>query len=147
MPARPFLAILERAAASFCDPARREDCFALHADAAVLHRSPPLDPRLDAEGRFCRACGAAFPDIRPELGAPVESGPLLACAFSVRGTHRGAFLGLAPTGRPMVAAGASLLSFERGRSVERRSRTDRLGLTRQFGTDLVASAGPALPDT
>lgn len=136
--------VLQRAARHFSDPDARERYFELYAPHVVLHRAPPLAPGLEAVQAFYRAYWAAFPDIRLALGACVENGPMLACAFTVSGTHRGPFLGLPATGRSMSACGVTLLRFEDGRCVERWSQTDLLGVARQLGADLQPIADDGL---
>lgn len=137
---RSLRAKLEQAAVRFSDPARRDEYFELYAPDVVLHRSPPLAPGLEAVKGFYRAYWAAFPDICLSLGTMVEADGLLACEFSVEGTHRGAFLGVPATNKPMRIAGVTLLRFRNGQCVERWSQTDLVGMLRQLGAGISAPA-------
>jgi predicted ester cyclase len=124
---------LLRAAGCFSDPVRREEYFELYAPQVILHRSPPLPPGLEAVKQFYRAYWTAFPDIRLTLGVIAEENNLLACEFTVEGTHRSAFLGVPATNRSIRAAGVTLLRFASGLCVERWSQTDLLGILGQLG--------------
>jgi predicted ester cyclase len=133
----PHAATLAQCAVHFSDPARREEYFRLYAPDVLLHRSPPLAPGLDAVKGFYRAYWAAFPDIRLALGTTVEAGDLLACEFTVEGTHRSAFLGIPPTGKRMRIAGVTLLRFRGDQCIERWSQTDLVGMIKQLGATIA----------
>lgn len=52
---------------------------------------------------------------------------------SPRGTHRGEFLGIAPTGKRIVYTGFDMSRVSGGRIVEAWAGYDALGLMRQLG--------------
>lgn len=59
----------------------------------------PMAPPLTAEGQRERAARlrTAFPDARATLEDIVAEGDRVAYRLTIRGTHEGAFLGVAPT--------------------------------------------------
>jgi predicted ester cyclase len=80
----------------------------------------------------------AFPDW---TSAPIElvvEGDKVAARWVVRGTHRGPFLGFAPTGRAIEMAECGILRFEGGQLVELNRVADELSLLRQLGAPAPA---------
>ena len=79
---------------------------------------------------------AAFPDFEAvieDLVVEAASGKV-ALRWSARGTHRGAFLGWAPTGRTIVFRGIEILRLENGTLIERWGEWDGLDLIEQLGS-------------
>ena len=83
--------------------------------------------RLFAEFR------SAFPDWREEIVELVAEGDTVAGRFNCSGTHRGEFLGEAPTGRHMEVEEVFFLRVEDGRFVDFWGLEDSLGRMRQLG--------------
>lgn len=44
---------------------------------------------------------AAFPDLHHTIETELVEGELIGCVATLRGTHRGPFMGIAPTGKPV----------------------------------------------
>jgi predicted ester cyclase len=63
----------------------------------------------------------------------VAEGDKVAARVTVRGTHRGAFLGLAPTGKAVTQTGIDIVRVAGGKAVERWGSFDELGLLQQLG--------------
>lgn len=61
---------------------------------------------------------AGFPDLRVTVEDCVAEGERVALRSVWRGTHRGEFLGLAPTGRAIALENLELLRLQRGQIVE-----------------------------
>jgi predicted ester cyclase len=83
--------------------------------------------RLFAEFR------SAFPDWREDIVELVAEGNTVAGRFRCSGTHRGEFLGQAPTGRRMEVEEVFFLRAEEGRFVDFWALEDSLGRMRQLG--------------
>ena len=79
----------------------------------------------------------AFPDIEATVEDMVAEDDRVAARVTLRGTHRGDFLGIAPTGRAIAVAAFNIYRFSEGKLVETWQLEDALGLMRQLG---------ALPD-
>jgi predicted ester cyclase len=60
----------------------------------------------------------AFPDYRVTVAALVEQDDLVACRFVAEGTHRGALLGVPPTGKAFTVHGTDLHRVAGGRVAE-----------------------------
>jgi predicted ester cyclase len=83
--------------------------------------------RLFAEFR------SAFPDWREEIVELVAEGNTVAGRFKCSGTHRGEFLGEAPTGKRMEVEEVFFLRVEDGKFVDFWALEDSMGRMRQLG--------------
>lgn len=75
----------------------------------------------------------AFPDLHYTVEDVVAEGDKVVARFTARGTHRGEFLGIAPTGKRIVYTGFDMSRVSGGRIVEAWAGYDALGLMRQLG--------------
>jgi predicted ester cyclase len=142
MSAAEHRAAIDRAAAAFNDPARREEYFHLYDDGVVFHGFPGIPPGIESVRQFYAAFWAAFPDARFTAHDTLAEGDRVAMRFVVEGTHRGDFQGIAPTGRRAALDGIGVLRFAGGRCVERWTQMDVTGFMQQLGAapDAVAAA-------
>ncbi len=76
---------------------------------------------------------AAFPDLRFAVEDLVGEEDKVAARYTFRGTHRGAFRGVAPTGGPVVGTGIAVFRLADGRIAEVWANWDQLGLLQQIG--------------
>ena len=76
---------------------------------------------------------AAFPDLTHTLEDVVEQGDKVWARMTSRGTHRGPFMGLAPTGKTFAITVIDVCRFENGKIVEHWGVPDRLALMQQLG--------------
>lgn len=90
---------------------------------------------LDREGWSAWFTGFrnAFPDARFTVEDMVAEGDRVAARLTMRGTHRGALNGIAPTGREVTVTGMSIERIENGRIVEGWNQNDALGMLGQLG--------------
>ena len=82
---------------------------------------------------FVGALRAAFPDIQMTVEDVIGEGAKVVVRFTARGTHTGAFRGIAPTGRKVTWAGINIYREEGGKVVETWQLADALGLMQQLG--------------
>lgn len=75
----------------------------------------------------------AFPDWTSTVEELLVVGDTVAARWTVRGTNRGPFLGLPPTGRAIEMQECGFLSFRDGALVEIRRVADELSMMRQLG--------------
>ena len=90
---------------------------------------------------FAATC-AAFPDLHLAEEFLLADGDCVILRFIFTGTHHGAFLGIAPTGRRVTATGIGIVRFRDGRMVERWQNMDSVGLLQQFGATATAPTTP-----
>lgn len=74
-----------------------------------------------------------FPDIQWTLEEMVAEGDKVAARFTMRGTHRGAFLGIPPTGKAIAVQAMNIYCLRGGQFVEEHGQPDMLGLLQQIG--------------
>lgn len=96
----------------------------------------PTGPPLDLEAQVERLAGfrAAFPDITLTVEDVIVEGDRAAFRSTIRGTHRGDFAGLAPTGREVTVGLVDVVRIENGRFAEQWGGPDMADLMRQLGT-------------
>lgn len=78
----------------------------------------------------------AFPDLHVVIDEIIAEGDKVGIWYTARGTQRGEFKGVPPTGKQVNWVGVDLLRVEGGKIVEGRFVDDSLGLLRQLGATL-----------
>lgn len=121
----------------FWEAQDRQDACALDRllSADFLNHMPGSPGPVDREG-FMQVYGmfyAAFPDLRHTIEDLIAEGDKVAVRLSVRGTHRGAFQGMPPSGRPFAVTATSVLRIAGGQIAEQWVDFDQLGLLQQLG--------------
>ena len=76
---------------------------------------------------------AGFPDIQWTLEEMVAEGDKVAARFTMRGTHRGTFFSVAPTGKAIAVQAINIYRLSGGQFVEEHGQPDMLGLLQQIG--------------
>jgi steroid delta-isomerase-like uncharacterized protein len=75
----------------------------------------------------------AFPDLQLAVEDLVAEGDQVVARVTMRGTHRGELMGIAPTGKAVTMAGMDLVRLAGGKIAERWGQEDMLGLMQQLG--------------
>jgi steroid delta-isomerase-like uncharacterized protein len=75
----------------------------------------------------------AFPDIDWTIEHLLAAEDMVSLHYTVRGTHEGELMGIAPTGNEVEFMGMTLLRFEGGKAVEDWGIYDALGMMQQLG--------------
>jgi steroid delta-isomerase-like uncharacterized protein len=76
---------------------------------------------------------AAFPDLHWTSEEEAAEGDKLWSRFTWRGTHRGDFLGIPPTGNQVEVNGVEILRIVEGKMVDSRILMNELSLMQQLG--------------
>jgi steroid delta-isomerase-like uncharacterized protein len=114
----------------------------LFAPGVVMHlRGRPDVTGLDAYRAYLVALRAAFPDQQWLPEELVAEGDKVVLLWTLRGTHRGALMGTAPTGRAVTVTGISAYRIADGKVAEIWVQSDTLGLLQQLGA--IPTSGPA----
>ena len=74
-----------------------------------------------------------FPDIQWTLEEMVAEGNRVAARFTMRGTHRGTFFGVSPSGNKISVQALNMYRLSQGQFVEEHGQPDMLALLRQIG--------------
>jgi steroid delta-isomerase-like uncharacterized protein len=80
-----------------------------------------------------RGMRAAFPDLRFILEELIGEDAIVAARYRWQGTHKGVFLGIAPTGRRVSVRGMDFYRLDDGRLVEHWDCVDEFGMLSQLG--------------
>lgn len=93
--------------------------------------------------QFMAAFIAAFPDQQHTVEELIAEGDKVAPRLVIRGTHRGAFNGIPPTGKPVTITAINILRIENGKIVEHWSEGDNLGMLQQLGVVRTPGEAPS----
>jgi len=94
---------------------------------------PGQGPGLAGLKDVLRGLRAAFPDMHWTKQEQIAQGDKVLTRFEWTGTHRGAFLGVPATDRPVRVWGMVIDRLEGGKIKETRILMDTLGLMMQLG--------------
>jgi steroid delta-isomerase-like uncharacterized protein len=92
-----------------------------------------LPPGIEGFKQFFAAMKQAFPDTMVIPEDMVAEGDKVAVRFTVRGTHRGEFMGIAPMGKEVVVQGMDINRMANGKIAERWGIADSLSMLQQLG--------------
>ncbi len=102
---------------------------------AVNH--DPVESRLgmgpEATKRLVTLYRRAFPDLILQTEHLIAEKGMVAIHWVSSGTHRGEFLGAAPTGKRVLVDGISILQVDRGKISAVFTNWDTLSVMRQIG--------------
>jgi steroid delta-isomerase-like uncharacterized protein len=74
-----------------------------------------------------------FPDIQWTLEEMIAEDDKVAARFTMRGTHRGTFFGVPPTGKTIAVQAMNFYRLANGQFVQEHGQPDMLGLLQQIG--------------
>jgi steroid delta-isomerase-like uncharacterized protein len=102
---------------------------------AVFHVPGRPDPARGPEGylEIIRMMRGGFPDIQWTLEETVVEGDVVAARFTMRGTHRGTFFGVPPTGKTIAVQALNIYRLAAGKIISEVGQPDLLGLMQQIG--------------
>jgi steroid delta-isomerase-like uncharacterized protein len=112
----------------------------LMAPGAVIHQ--PEVGGVAGLKAFNTMFRAAFPDWSSTPEEVIAEGDRVAERWTGRGTHRGAFQAIPPTGRQVTVPGVVFYRLDGGKIVEFRGSFDMLGLLQQLGAVPPATMAP-----
>ncbi len=90
---------------------------------------------------MCRMYRDAFPDLKPTFLGSYADGDTVVTHWRCIGTHRGALMGIQPTGARCTVDGITVARFRGGKVAEEWTQWDALGLMRQLGVGPQAQPG------
>jgi len=102
---------------------------------AIFHVPGRAEP-MRGPGGYLAIIGmmrGGFPDIQWTLEEMISEGDKVAARFTMRGTHRGTFFGVPPTGKSIAVQAMNFYRLSGGQFVEERGQPDLLGLLQQIG--------------
>jgi predicted ester cyclase len=92
-------------------------------------------PVMDRTGHshFGAAFYQGFPDLSHTIETTIGEGDQVTVHFTLQGTHRGDFMGVAPTDKPITVSAIAILRFVEGKVTQLQAVFDQMGLMRQLG--------------
>jgi steroid delta-isomerase-like uncharacterized protein len=99
----------------------------------TLHTPLPSAPGIRGMNDVITACRAAFEHLNVTVEDLVAEGDRVAARFTARGIHKGAFMGLPPTGKTIAMTGIEIFRIENGKIAELWGEANLLGLMQQLG--------------
>ena len=104
------------------------------APGYVTH-APGLPGPMDSEAwtQFIASFAEAFPDLWLTVEDILSEGDMVAARVAFRGTHRGEFQGIPPTGKEVAFSSIEIDRMVDGKVQEHWFELDQLGLMRQLG--------------
>jgi len=84
-------------------------------------------------GRALMALRTGFPDLHYTIEDLFAEGDRVAVRWTSKGTHRGPFQGLAPTGKPVSGSGIAIFHLRDGKIIRGWTETNRVGFLQQIG--------------
>jgi steroid delta-isomerase-like uncharacterized protein len=116
----------------------------LVAPEAVNHEAGPGAPSRGPESLKAAVTwlSAAFPDMHMAIDDVLAEGDKVVLQTTMSGTHRGTFMGIAPTGRRFAQRQVHFLRITDGKAVEHWAVRDDLGFMQQLGAAPAPANAP-----
>ncbi len=100
----------------------------------VIHEPLPTGlPQIEALKQRVTMIRTAFPDHQFTIEDMVAEGDKVVARLTIRGTHKGEFMGIAPTGKQLTVREIEFVRFEGGKLAELWPLVDNLGMMQQLG--------------
>jgi steroid delta-isomerase-like uncharacterized protein len=108
------------------------------------------EPDQDIQGseeakQFVATFFEAFPDLNVTVEDEIAEGDKVVTRWTIRGTHQGELMGIAPTEKQIELKGITIHRIEGDKIAEEWSRYDNLGMMQQLGA-LPAQEGQQPPE-
>ena len=102
---------------------------------------PGIPTSMDREATkaVVKMFSVSFPDLRHTVDEIIAEGSTVAARWTVRGTHRGDFQGIAATGKSVTLSGMTVHHMENGKILETWLTFDNQELLQQLGAVAQAS--------
>lgn len=94
---------------------------------------PSLPAGADSMKRHISTCRTGFPDLNFNIEDTVAERNEVVLHWTARGTHKGQFLGMAPTNKQATVSGTSIFRIDGGKIVEQWADWNLMSLMEQLG--------------
>jgi len=99
----------------------------------TMHTPLPASPGIKGIHEVITTCRAAFEHLNVTIEDMIAEGDNVAARFIAHGIHKGDFMGLQATGKPITMTGIEIFRIKDGRIVELWGEANLLGLMQQLG--------------
>jgi steroid delta-isomerase-like uncharacterized protein len=111
------------------------------AQEMVSHNNPPDAPSgIEGFKHFVTTFRAAFPDLTFTIEDMITERDKVVARVSLRGTHKGDFMGVPATGRSVEMDSIDIMRFAEGKLIEHWGQGDVVGLMQQLGAVMPPTA-------
>jgi steroid delta-isomerase-like uncharacterized protein len=104
-----------------------------------VHTPLPSAPGIQGINEIITTCRAAFEHLDVTIEDMIAEGDRVAARFTAHGIHKGSFMNLPPTGRPITMTGIEIFRIEDGKIAELWGEANLLGLMTQLGITAFSS--------
>ncbi len=133
MPVRENIDHVNRAIARF-NAKDLEGYLEMFDKSVIFHGlSRRLKPGVGGLRDYYGLLRQGFPDMRLASEDLIGEGEKVANRYTFYGTHKGEYMGIAPTSKLVISAGMVIHHFRGGKCVETWQSTDALGFLTQLG--------------
>ncbi|MHB1020907.1 MAG: ester cyclase [Acidobacteriaceae bacterium] len=101
---------------------------------------PTLSPGAENLKRHIEVCRSGFPDLNFRIDDTIAERNEVVIHWSARGTHKGQFLGMAPTNHKTTVSGTSIFRIENGKIAEQWTDWNVMSLMEQLGVSTAPRA-------
>lgn len=103
--------------------------------STYAYHNPAMPEVKDLAGvnQFNAMAYSAFPDIKFTIEDLIAEGDKVVYRYTARGTHKGAFMGISATNKPIEVAGIVISRIANGKFQEDWENMDTQGLMQQLG--------------
>jgi steroid delta-isomerase-like uncharacterized protein len=98
-----------------------------------IHGPFPASPGIEGMKEIITTCRAAFEHLNVTIEDMVAEGNNVAARFTARGIHKGDFMDLPATGKPITMTGIEIFRIENGKIAEIWGEANLFGLMQQLG--------------
>ncbi|MDQ1274529.1 MAG: hypothetical protein QG610_100 [Euryarchaeota archaeon] len=99
----------------------------------TLHVPLPASQGIEGINEVITTCRAAFEHLNVTIEDMTAEGDKVAARFTARGIHKGNFMGLPATGKPITMTGIEIFRIKDGKIAELWGEANLLGLMQQLG--------------
>jgi steroid delta-isomerase-like uncharacterized protein len=125
--------VLVRRVLTLIDERRLDEAFDLYSADYVYHGPGGQELRgRESIRQLWELFLAGFPDLQSTVDDVITSDDKLVLRWTLRGTHKGEFLGVAPSNKQIVLPIVEIFRIEDGQLVEAWDQYDRLHLLEQI---------------
>lgn len=99
----------------------------------AMHVPLPAPPGIEGINEVITTCRAAFEHLNVTIEDMVAEGDKVVARFTAQGVHKGSFMGLPATGKPITMTGIEIFRIKDGKIAELWGEVNLLGLMQQLG--------------
>jgi steroid delta-isomerase-like uncharacterized protein len=99
----------------------------------AIHVPLPASPGVEGINEIITTCRAAFEHLNVTIEDMIAEGDNVAARFTAHGIHKGNFMGLPATGKPITMTGIEIFRIKDGKIAELWGEANLLGLMQQLG--------------